>query len=128
MLSSQQALPGIGRVRILEDLKTKRKIRRQAAREVRIDLRAAPAVDVAKHRPVADETITVRRSAKSVVGLSESPDIVIADAYRVVGIAGADSHLVVERPALVVPHLLQPIQAKPCFVGEIRRSRACSHL
>src|SRR6266404_9559543 len=68
------------------------------------------------------------RSPQSVIRLRQSPKILVAQDAWVILKTRANSHLVIECLAVVVPHLLQPTETKPRLVGEVCRARRGPHL
>ena len=77
---------------------------------------------------MADVPILESTATESIVGLRQTPDVVIACSLR---ITIADRDLVIENFVGVVPHALQPIKPKLGFISEVQailRYPSGSHL
>src|SRR5207244_7516015 len=123
VLGGEQTTVRVRRIGRPEDLVAERERRRVTAGQVGADRRSwRPGAEDGAVADVTEGRIAV---AVSVVGLRQSPDVVVSHRLRV---SLADSDLVVQRLGRVVSHAEQPVGSEPRLYGEVRRGRAGSHL
>ena len=123
VLRGAQALRCERRLARLEHLETHRERGRVTSREVGAHERSRRAG--AEDGPVPDVAIERIGSPVPIVCLRQSPDVVVTARLRV---PGPDTHLVVERSGLVVPHLEEPLDAELRLSREVRGRGASAHL
>src|ERR1700730_7223658 len=112
MFRPQQALMRVGGIAGRTHLVAKAERCRQAPRNVGTDQRPRSPRCVLQDGPVADVLVGCDASLVGVIRLWQPPDVMVA----YIGPATrSNAHLVIERLAVVSPHLLQPIQAEASF-------------
>ncbi len=125
MFGREQALVGISRIAGFENLVAHGEVCRETTCEVRTDFRSRAAGRIDEYRTIADEAQRRVCASEGVIRLRQPPDVVIAlDA----AVARADSDLIVESARVVIPHLLQPVEAELDLGCEITLGRARAHL
>src|SRR6266404_7144355 len=65
---------------------------------------------------------------EGVIQLRESPEIMVTQDIGIILEIGPNSNLVVKCLTIIVPHFLQPIEAKQGFICEIRGTCTGPHL
>src|ERR1019366_10479321 len=98
VLRGKQALVGIGWIACPIGVVAHCQSGGHAARQVGTDLGAGPARRVDENRSMTDVAVLRRASVVSVVGLRQTPDVVVADRL---GISASNPYLIVESLAAI---------------------------